>query len=236
MDRIESLLALLDSLRRLGVDVDKVLIDRGYSQLPGLGIELSKRMIQQSIKLKSNQLGPHGTPIPGTVMIDGGLFVGWMPKHLWQLPNFDLWITAEETVALAERYEERLPYAFSPKGKPDWERGVQQYRGPAASGKVSCAKRPESLRTMRAIASRRSPSMRLASPCSPVRAAPSRASVPRTISICASSSSTARRSGWRTIRGAVASRAATRTSRPRFQPSGTVNPSECSRAGASASG
>ncbi len=60
-------------------------------------------------------------------------------------------MTADEIAVHAARYEERVPYAFSPKGQPDWERGVQQYRGPAASGKVTCATRPESLRVTRGV-------------------------------------------------------------------------------------
>lgn len=140
-DKNAALLAMVDSMRRVGVDVAKVLIDRGYSQLPGLGIALSQRHIEQAIKLKSTRMGPHGTPIPGAVMIDGGLFADWMPKRLWHLPNFDPWMTTEETAALAGRYDERVPYAFTPKGRPNWERGVQQYRGawPTCFGIIAVA-------------------------------------------------------------------------------------------------
>lgn len=151
-DKIGALLTMIDSLRRLGVQIEKVAIDRGYSQGVGLGLELSKRGIEQVIKLKATQMGPHGTPISGTVMIDGSLFVDWMPKRLWHLPNFSIGMTTEEITALTSLYEERTPYAFSPKGKPDWDRGVQQYRGPAASGKVSCANRPGGMRVTREIA------------------------------------------------------------------------------------
>lgn len=150
-DKHGALLTMIDSLRRLGVEVGKVAIDRGYSQIDGLGLELSKRRIEQVIKLKADQMGPHGTPVPGTIMIDGDLFVDWMPKDLWDLPNFTIGMSAEEIAALNARYEERVPYAFSPKGQRDWARGVQQYRGPAASGKVTCANRPESLRVTRAV-------------------------------------------------------------------------------------
>lgn len=57
-------------------------------------------------------MGPNGNPVPGTVMIDGRLFVDWMPKRLHRgsrrlCPG----ATQAESAALAERYDERAPYA-----------------------------------------------------------------------------------------------------------------------------
>lgn len=141
-----ALISLIDTMTRLGSPLRKVMIDRGYTQLNGVGLALSRRQIEMSLKLKGTQTGAHGTPIPGAVLIDGRLFVDWMPQRLWKLPNFDHRATKEETALLSQKYDERTPYAFEPKGKPDWERGVQQYRGPAATHKVRCANNPETLR------------------------------------------------------------------------------------------
>ncbi len=137
-----SALKMLGAMRTLGSCVSKVLVDRGYTHMTGWALPLS----QQSLKLKRDQMGPHGTPVAGTVLIDGRLFVDWMPKKFWRLPNFELGMSEEETARLCEQYEQRIPYAFEPKGQPDWERGVQQYRGPAATGKVRCGNHPATLR------------------------------------------------------------------------------------------
>lgn len=139
-------LALIDSLRRQGYHLHRVIVDRGYTQLTHWGRSLSERHIEQSLKLKSDQMGPNGNPVPGTIMIDGRLFVDWMPKRLHRLPAFALGMTTQESAALAERYDERASYAFEPKGKPQWERGVQQYRGPSTTRKVRCANNPATLR------------------------------------------------------------------------------------------
>ncbi|MBC9957691.1 transposase [Yimella sp. cx-51] len=142
----EAGIALIESLKRQGYDLRRVIVDRGYTQMSNWGRWLSERHVEQSLKLKANQMGPNRNPVPGTVMIDGRLFVDWMPKRLHRLPAFALELTQAESAALAERYDERAPYAFEPKGKPQWERGVQQYRGPATTRKVRCANSPASLR------------------------------------------------------------------------------------------
>lgn len=147
----DALLTLVDTMQELGSPIDMALIDRGYSQIPSVAHDLGQRGIDQTIKLKEDQMGPGDKSLPGVIVVDGMPYVSWMPRRLRKLPPYALDMTAEEKVALMARYDERIPYQFTRKGDPDLKRGTQQYRGPAVTGKVGCANTPGGMRTRRAI-------------------------------------------------------------------------------------
>ena len=81
------------------------------------------------LDLHTTQRGTRPGPLPGTLYLDGGLFLDALPKNLRDLPGYSLGMTGQEQTDLAARYDQRIPYAFTPMGKPDRERGTQRYRG-----------------------------------------------------------------------------------------------------------
>lgn len=141
-------LALIDSVRRLGSGLGKVLVDRGYTILDSerWAQPLWERGIEQVLDLHTNQRVTRPGPLPGTTFVDGGLFVASMPSDLRGLPAYSLSQNAEEKALLARRYDDRAPYAFTPFGERDRKRGTQRYRGPALTGRLRCPNNPGSMR------------------------------------------------------------------------------------------
>lgn len=141
-------LALVDALAVQGRCPEVILADRGYSYLKPeyWARPLDQRGVRQVLDLHTSQRVQHPGPIPGTIYLDGGLFTDAVPKHLRSLPGYSLGMTGEEQAALAARYDDRAPYAFSTQGSPDHQRGTQRYRGPALAGKVRCPNTPRSMR------------------------------------------------------------------------------------------
>lgn len=144
----ESGLALVDVLTARGTGPEVVLVDRGYSYLKPecWARPLDQRGVRQVIDLHTSQRVQRPGPIPGTIYLDGALFINAVPAHLRSLPGYSLRMPGEEKTALAARYDERAPYAFSTQGNPDHKRGTQRYRGPALAGKVRCPNTPRSMR------------------------------------------------------------------------------------------
>lgn len=141
-------LALVDALAAQGRCPETVLADRGYSFLKAdhWARPLDERGVRQVIDLHTSQRVQHPGPIPGTIYLDGALFIDQVPDDLRKLPGYSLGMTGEEKAALAARYDGRTSYAFSTQGRPDHKRGTQRYRGPALAGKVRCPNTPRSMR------------------------------------------------------------------------------------------
>lgn len=139
--------AVLDALDG-GPACTTLLADRGYTYLDSQrwALPIHRLGIDQVIDLHTSQRKTRPGPIPGTFYLDGGLFVTHLPKRLHDLSAFSLGMTAEQTDTLCATYDERAPYAFTPLGKPDRERGTQRYRGPALTGRVRCPNTPASMR------------------------------------------------------------------------------------------
>lgn len=141
-------LALVDALASRGHRPETVLVDRGYSFLKPehWAQPLDRLEVRQVFDLHPSQRVQHPGPIPGTIYLDGGLFIDAVPVHLRDLPGYSLGQTAQEKAELAARYDERAAYAFSTQGRPDHKRGTQRYRGPALAGRVRCPNTPRSMR------------------------------------------------------------------------------------------
>lgn len=139
---------LIEALTHTGLTVDHINVDRGYSyRLEGAWArQLCRRGISQTIDLHAAQRGVHPGPVPGTMFVDGHLFVDALPKPLWELPGFPLNMKTADRLERIAEYDQRLPFAFSKFGKPNRERGAQRYRGPALTGKVRCPNHAPSMR------------------------------------------------------------------------------------------
>lgn len=141
-------IAAIDAARSCGVPVDHVYADRGYTYLraENWAHKLADRAITATIDLHRNQRGIDPGPKPGVIWVDGGLFTNALPKRLRKLLGYPLNQTAEEAAALAKLYDERLPYALLPQGKPNLAKRKQRYRGPALRGVLRCPNHPQSMR------------------------------------------------------------------------------------------
>lgn len=139
---------VLDALRRTGHDVKRLIADRGYTYLKpeGWALQLRARGVDSIHDLHTKQRGKHPGPIPGTVWIDGGLFIDCIPDELQDLPGFPLGLTPAAKAKLHADYDKRIPYAFAPQGDTDPKTGSLRMRGPALRGLVRCPNVPKSMR------------------------------------------------------------------------------------------
>lgn len=142
-------LALVDSLTRThgSAAVTHVLADRAYSNAltEKWAQPLTERGISQSMDLHSQQQTTRPGPIPGTLTIDGGVFLNSIPDPLRDLKRPGLNATEEMRARSAEQFDRREPYAFDPYG-PVRTDGRRRFRGPALTGRVRC---PNNARSMR---------------------------------------------------------------------------------------
>lgn len=123
--------------------------DRGYSMLRAetWQYRLWERGIDQVFDLASVQRHPHPGPIPGTIIIDGGLYTEALPEVLRNLPRANKrGASKEEQLELAARADERERFAFRPHGARDPRTGAQRWKGPALSGDLRCPNNARSLR------------------------------------------------------------------------------------------
>lgn len=141
-------LALLDSARRVGSPLSRLLVDRGYSYLKAgtWALPVWQRKIEQVFDLHTNQRVTRPGPIPHTLWVDGDLFSDSLPKSMRRLPGYGLAMSAAEKQTLAEQYDQRQPYAYRAFGPRDSTRGTQRYRGPAVTSRLRCPNRPRSMR------------------------------------------------------------------------------------------
>lgn len=136
-------IALIDALTKY-IDIKRVLNDRGYSyaRFAKWAEKLQKREVIQHFDLHTNQRGARPGPIPGTIFVDGGIFLTTMPERLIDLASKSTRpartkAELDAKKALTLQYEERETWAFDPFGKP-LEDGRRRYRGPRRTGKVNC--------------------------------------------------------------------------------------------------
>jgi len=141
-------LQVIDALTRQGAAVNRICVDRGYSYRLAMGWarELQRRGIDQTIDLHRTQRTTHPGPVPGTIFVDGHLFIDSLPRSMRDPGGFPQMQTVEDRLKRIAEYDNRIPYAFSRLGRPDRERGTQRYRGPAVTGKVRCPNNPASMR------------------------------------------------------------------------------------------
>lgn len=127
--------------------ITEVIADRGYSYCTPArwAWPVRARGLDAIIDLHPAQRGQHPGPLPGTVIIDGGLFTGALPQPLRDLPGFPIGMPAANKAALHARYDQRAQYAFTPHSRPDTD-GYQRLKGPAVAGKVRCPNYSRSLR------------------------------------------------------------------------------------------
>lgn len=146
--KAEAGVALLDAMETAGRKPSTILVDRGYTYLNSeqWARPVWTRGIEQVFDLHEKQRGIKPGPIPGTIYVDGGLFKDNLPKDLRSLGAFGIGMSAEAKAQLAEQYDQRKYYAFTPMGRPDHKRGTQRYRDPVLSGTMRCANHPSSLR------------------------------------------------------------------------------------------
>lgn len=145
-------LRIIDSLTERDTPVQHVIADRGYTYATASSwaLPLISRGITQTLDLHTNQHVTRPGPIPGTVMVDGGLFSSGLPKRLRELKRPSLGATAAEKAASAELFDKRLPYQFAPYG-PVHRDGRRRYRGPALTGRLRCPNVPTSMRASHAL-------------------------------------------------------------------------------------
>lgn len=145
-------LRIIDSLSAQDTPVDHVIADRGYTYgtAAAWASPLIERGITQTLDLHANQHVTRPGPIPGTIMVDGGLFTSSLPKRLQALTRPNLGANAAEKAASAEEFDRRLPYLFAPYG-PAYPDGRHRYRGPALTGRLRCPNVPTSMRAAHAV-------------------------------------------------------------------------------------
>lgn len=144
----EAGIALVDSMSEAGMRPKTVLADRGYTYLKSKSWadQLMERSIVQFLDLHQNQRGTRPGPKPGTIWVDGGLFVDALPKRLRNLPGVNQrGLTTPEKAARIAAFDERDCYAFKPLGHPDLAGRKQRVRGPAADGRLRCPNYPRSM-------------------------------------------------------------------------------------------
>ena len=147
-DKAAAGILAVDSMRDVGYVVRELLSDRGYTYLDAekWANALRERDISQTFDLHKNQRGVQPGPVMGSIWVDGAVFSDALPEHLRELPGFKLGLTVEEKIALQAQYNERIPYAFTPFGDINTDRGTQRWRGPALRRLVRCVNEPESMR------------------------------------------------------------------------------------------
>lgn len=147
-DKASAGMSVIGALLARKPSVSTILADRGYTYLDAdrWALPLHRHGLDQVLDLHTTQRGTRPGPLPGTLYLDGGLFLDALPKYLRDLPGYSLGMTGLEQTDLAAQYDQRIPYAFTPMGKPDRERGTQRYRGPALTGRLRCPNNPKSMR------------------------------------------------------------------------------------------
>lgn len=144
----EAGLDLIDMLREHQA-VHHVITDRGYSiaHAENWATPLAQRHITQSMDLTVHEQKRKPGPIPGTILIAGGLFSAGLPTDLLDLTRPDFQFQPEIRIEYRELFERRAQYAFTPFSKAT-ARGAQRYRGPAFAGreKVRCVNWPASMK------------------------------------------------------------------------------------------
>lgn len=144
----EAGIALMDSMAEARLGVKTVLADRGYTYLKAenWADKLMERGIEQVLDLHKNQRGTRPGPKPGTIWVDGSLFVDALPKRLRNLPPVtQRGLSNAEKAQRIAAFDERDSYAFKPLGPPDLTMGKQRVRGPAADGRLRCPNYPRSM-------------------------------------------------------------------------------------------
>lgn len=146
--KAEAGLALMDSMLHTTGHTELVLADRGYTYLKheNWADQLMARNLEQVLDLHTNQRVVRPGPIPGTIWVDGGLFVDALPDRLRHLPGFGRNLTSQAERDLCALYDERDTYAFKPMGSPNLPRRTQRLRGPARDGRLRCPNAPKSMR------------------------------------------------------------------------------------------
>ena len=101
--------------------------------------------IPQAIDLsKVQQEGLNRTDIvTGLLVIDGWAFSPSMPEHLRKLPRYSMGLATEDKRLLAQRYDQRKPYAVRLHGCD--HQGYMRLKLPCAAGSLRCPLRPVSL-------------------------------------------------------------------------------------------
>ncbi|MFF2375034.1 transposase [Streptomyces xiamenensis] len=142
----EAGIALLDQIRA-HQQVSEVAADRGYSYCTPTrwAHPLRTRGIEPVIDLHPKQRGTRPGPIPGTVIVDGGLFTDALPASWRALPGYTLGMPREKKQALRARYDARAAYAFTPHTRRDKD-GYQRLKGPALAARLRCPNHPRSRR------------------------------------------------------------------------------------------
>jgi len=138
-------IALIDSLRD-SLAGHILTSDRGYTfaRAEEWAYKLQDRSIDYVHDLHTKQRGERPSELPGTVWIDGTLFVDALPQKYRALPVFVRGMSVAERMALMGLYDERAQWAFTNNRKLDG--GSVQMKGPARTGHVRCRNYPQSMR------------------------------------------------------------------------------------------
>ena len=150
---IDALDAAIRSGHGVGLQVDELLADRGYTycRTETFALPLMARRVELVLDLHSQQRGQLPGPVPGTVWVDGALFSTALPDALRQLEPTRLGMTKAEKAQRREEFDRRQPYAFRAHGRLDPEFGTQRRKGPALAGIVRCPNVAASLRLALAL-------------------------------------------------------------------------------------
>ncbi len=142
--RAPAVVAILDTLG----DVDEVLLDRGYTQAKAenLARPLRVRGVEVTMDLHSTQRGVRPGPIPGTIWVDGHLYISAMPEALQNLDEPPMSISQDERKEIRGRFDKREAYRFTALAKHRDDRNSQRFKGPALAGHLRCVNTPASIR------------------------------------------------------------------------------------------
>ncbi|MCM3555598.1 transposase [Janibacter melonis] len=140
-------LRIIAALEAQGTPVRHVLADRGYTYgtAAAWALPLIERGITQTLDLHTNQQVTRPGPIPGTIMVDGGLYTSGLPQSLRKLTRPNQGASSAKKASSAEIFDKRLPYQFAAFG-PAHPDGRRRYRGPALTGRLRCVNVPASMR------------------------------------------------------------------------------------------
>ncbi|WP_201772103.1 hypothetical protein, partial [Streptomyces clavuligerus] len=114
-------IALIDQHLAHHPHTGEVVADRGYSYCTPTtwAHPLRRRGLEPVHDLHPNQRGTRPGPLTGTLVLDGTLFTEALPDPLRDLPGFPLGMRTADKRALRARYDQRIPYAFTPHTRPD---------------------------------------------------------------------------------------------------------------------
>lgn len=137
----------IEGMTAVGHVINDLCADRGYTPVrpDRFILPMWSRGITVWGDLTENQRTQHPGPIPGTVWVDGGLYISALPDIMRDLHRPGINTRTEDRRRIANAFDQRKPFQFMPLTKRDAD-GYQRFKGPAVAGHVRCPNTPKTMR------------------------------------------------------------------------------------------